>query len=549
MPYKFDCSVTCKKPVPSIFKLKRSWGGIKCVQQIFENDTITSPDVGQVFLDEGNLHQAPKIEILEESVSDLPEVESTTSADPADLEIKGPRDEPPTYIVTHPWEIVDYHLYLCSVEKGKDTHARRNGMFVFDGIDCRPIYYNELFEERAFEACNIGEEPQFLFWVLPIADLGPSFNGRHYVLGFDYKSRTLFARHFDWIPNKTDDLWCVWDLGFTMYSVTIPDLVILLESGLSEDVHIGLGLLSSSPYCMALGTGDDPGMEIVITILFCQWVLDFAETIFEQDEDTTRIFEERLTHYVEECRIILARASYRAWFASRDGYTKEAYQRNSSINKFTSDLFTFSKSVESGSLKHRSWCAPGLETCNILRQKDRAQRKAETEQQLENIFIIPETEIPPESSEKYFEGMLARSKDSLLALYSVGPPRTPSPHQDGSVPPYCWSPMSSGIVKPEDEADDDFGVTEYHKIPVTLLLKHIIDLVDARPELDSADNRTRFGKLLTELGIGVQRKHVQDFSIVPKLGYENDSWKLEVRSMMETKVPLARHLCTDPILD
>ncbi|KAB8075023.1 hypothetical protein BDV29DRAFT_113605 [Aspergillus leporis] len=539
MPYKIDCSAARKKPDSSVFKLKRSWG------KVFEDDPITPPDIGQTFFDEGNLHHAPKIELLEESVSDLSEVESATSADSED---KGPRDEPPTYIVTHPWEIVDYHLYLCSVEKGKDTHARRNGLFVFDGIDCRPIYYNELFEERAFDQCNIGEEPQFLFWVLPIADLGPSFNGRHYVLGFDYKRRTLFARHFDWIPNKTDDIWCVWELGFTMYSVTIPDLVILLESGLSDDVHVGLGLLSSSPYCMALGTSDDPGMEIVITILFCQWVLDFAEAIFEQDEDTMKIFKERLAHYVEECRVILARASYRAWFASRDGYTKKAYQRNSSINKFTSDLFIFSKSVESGSLKNRSWRAPGLETCNMLRRKDRAQRRAETERQLESLFIIPETDTPPETPEKYFERMLARSKESLIALYPAGPPRTPSPHQDGSVPPYCGSPMSPGIVKAK-EADEDFEVTDFHKIPLPLLLKQIIDLVEARPELDSADHRVRFGELLSKLGIGVQRKHIQDFSKILNLGYENDSWELEVRSTIKPKASLVHHLCFDPKID
>ncbi|KAE8354460.1 hypothetical protein BDV28DRAFT_130982 [Aspergillus coremiiformis] len=310
MPYKIHCTAANEKSLSPVFKLRRSWGAIKCAQDGFENDSIAFSDVDQTFRDEGAPLHTPELTMQEGDSSDT---------------------------VSHPWEVVDYHLYLCSVEGGQDTHARRNGVFVYDGIDCHPVYYSELLEERAFEPCNVGEEPQFLFWDLPIADLGPSFNGRHYVLGFDYNNRTLFARHFDWIPHKTDDLWCVWDLGFTMYSVTIPDLIILLESGLSEDVHIGLGLLSSSPYCIAMGSSDDPGMEIVITILFCQWVLDFAEAIFEQDGNVMEIFKERLTHYMEECRIILARASYRAWFASQDGYTKAAYQRNSSIDRFTND--------------------------------------------------------------------------------------------------------------------------------------------------------------------------------------------------------------------
>ncbi|KAE8379432.1 hypothetical protein BDV26DRAFT_291301 [Aspergillus bertholletiae] len=502
MPYKINFTAASNKSVSSVFRLKRSLEAIKCAHGSNETDAISLSDVGQTFFDEGTPHLAEGIEILEGYSSDVSEINSVHSDDSASLEVRKARNEPPTYSVSHPWEVVDYHLYLCSVEGGKDTHARRNGMFVYDGIDCRPVYYSELLEEHAFEPCNVGEEPQFLFWDLPIADLGPSFNGRHYVLGFDYNTRALFARHFEWMPSKTDDLWCVWDLGFTMYSITIPDLVILLESDLSEDMHVSMGILSSSPYCIAMGSCDDPGMEIVITILFCQWVLDFAEAIFKQDGDIIKRFKERLAHHMEECRIILARASYRAWFVSRGGYTKAMYQRNSSIGKFTSDLFTFNKSVEDGSLKTQSWRAPGLDTCNMLRHQDRAQRKTETEQRLESLFTTPEIYTSPESPGEILEGMVARSKESLAALYLARTPRAPLLSMYGSVLPlHRWSSMSPETGKFEDEAYDDLKETQRHEIPLSLLLMQILGLIENRPELDCAENRAHFGELLAKLAM------------------------------------------------
>ncbi|KAE8366706.1 hypothetical protein BDV27DRAFT_125019 [Aspergillus caelatus] len=543
MPYKINFSAASKTPVSPVFRLKRSWGAIKCAHNGNKFDAVSLSDVSQSFFDEGTLHPAQEIEVLEGYASDVSEIGSVHSDDSADLEVTEPRNEPPTYGVSHPWEVVDYHLYLCSVEKGKDTYARRNGMFVYDGIDCRPVYYSELLEERAFEPCNVGEEPQFLFWNLPIADLGPSFNGRHYVLGFDYNNRALFARHFEWMPNKTDDLWCVWDLGFTMYSITIPDLIILLESGLSEEVHVGMGILSSSPYCIAMGSCDDPGMEIVITILFCRWVLDFAEAIFEQGGNIMERFKERLARYMEECRIILARASYRAWFVSRGGYTKAICQRNSSIGKFTSDLFTFSKSVEDGSLKAQSWRAPGLDTCNMLRHQDRVQRRAETEQRLESLFTIPEVDTPPESPGGVLGGMVVRSKESLAALYPARTPRIPPRSKYGSVGLHRWSSMSPRIIKDEDEAYNGLREIKYHKSPLSLLLKQILDLIETRPELDCPENRAHFEELLTALATDVQQKPVID-SVSPLLGHENDSWKVEVRSILEPKA-LVTHYCPD----
>ncbi|KAA8652218.1 hypothetical protein EYZ11_002303 [Aspergillus tanneri] len=558
MPFKIDCNTAKEMPVPPVFKLKRSCKEIKIVQKAMESNTISITDIDQALSDDETLHQSQvkvqtdAIDNLDGYGSDFSETTSVASDDSTEPEAKGDESQQPIHDVCHPWDVVDYHLYLCGLEKGMDTHTRRNGMYVYDGLDCRPVCYRELCDKESFDPSNIGDDPKFLSWILPISDGGPSFNGRSYVLGFDYNSGTLFARHFDWMPSRTDDIWCVWDDGCTTYRLSVPDLFNVLESVLSSMVHVGGGILSSSPYCLAATRSDDPGFEIVITILFCQWVIDFAEIFFDQDEAKRDIFTMQLTNYMEECRLILQRASYRAWFASRDGYTKNEYSRKAAIDKYTNDLYTFSKSAENGSLKGKSWRAPGLDTCNLLRQKDRVRRRERAERRLTDLFTISEPDSHAESSEKVLEKMLAKAEENFQSAIGLETPRTPSPRllHTNSFAGDVSSPRSPEIIIAAKEPSFNFEATDYHKIPLPLLLERTLELFESQPGLDTPENRYQFGALLTGFGIAVQRKLMEHSSSVSKLGYENNSWKLVLRSLADSKRPIARHrLLPSPILD
>ncbi|KAF9887460.1 hypothetical protein FE257_010177 [Aspergillus nanangensis] len=531
----FGVATTAAQAAPRpAFKLKKSWNEIKVLRNGLEN--------GDFSLVEGPLDQTEEIIQTEtvhdphDYVSDLEsDVESVASDDSLHPQIQKRVDGLSTYIVSHPWKIVDYHLYLCSVERDKDTHSRRNGMCVYDGIDCRPVTYHELFQENAFEPSNVGENPQFLFVALPIADTGPIFRGRHYVLGFDYNNKALFARYFDWIPTKTDDIWSVWDYGFNMYSVPIADLLNLMDSSLSESVHVNLGFLSSSPYCMALGANDDPGLEIVIAVLFCQWMLDFADAILQPDRETLERYKERISAAMDECRIILQRASYRAWFASRDGYTKSKYVRNASVNKFISDLYTFDKSTDVGSLNGQPWRAPGLDTCNILRHNERMQRKVQTEQRLKNLFTIPEINYPYESQGQVIDELPAEAKESPITSPLCHPYESRSfrsPSSAKAHPYVCVKPLTS--TTPRAMAGQNAVVTDYQSIPVSFLLKRTLQIIDAWPELDTLNNRSHVGALLTE----IQDEIVQAGPHPSGLSYFDDDdndWKLGPKTALASR--------------
>ncbi|KAL4868165.1 hypothetical protein BDV12DRAFT_170173 [Aspergillus spectabilis] len=442
------------------------------------------------------------------------------------------RSDPPAYVVSHPWHIVDYHLYLCSAERSQTLEARREGVYLYDGAECRRLPYEEFVEDRTLMSqCFPGDQPQLLFGILPIADRhhfadrNPSFDGRHYVLGFDYDCKTLYARHFDWFPHDLSDIWCVWDSGRNAYTVTVPDLIHIMETSLEKgEMHVGMGILSSSQYCLALEYNDDPGLEIIIATLWCQWLLDFSEVLFKQNTGCLPEFQTRLGTYVEQGRLILQRASYRAWFAVRDGYSKQQYKCKTTINQYTNDLYTFEKSAEDGSLKGRPWMAPGLETCNQIRHNERMQRKKRVEQRLEDLFVAPDTEAI-ENQETVLQGIVAKSQPgaiNLQAMAAAEMPRTPSlksQHDTLALSERWSSPGSPDIITPATETCDGLEVNAYHHIPLPLLLERALDLAYAHPDLDTFANRDRLGDLLVDMNSTIPR---------PALEVDSLGWKLDV---------------------
>ncbi|KAL4999541.1 hypothetical protein BDV10DRAFT_193510 [Aspergillus recurvatus] len=557
MPYKLDrtaaqeAAVAGAETATPVFKMKKTREELRLARKLLEESALTRDenDEAEVFESEDSMrfaHEAIKANVTEPGVlveiekaeitengigedhiegikgfaSDDPVTEDDDDETADDDVMDRRRSEPPAYVVSHPWAIVDYHLYLCSAESGQTLETRRDGTYLFDGADCRPLPYDEFAEDRALlTQCFPGDQPQLLFGILPIADRhhfadrNPSFGGRHYVLGFDYDCKTL-------------DIWCVWDNSTNVYTVTVPDLIHIMDTSLGKgEIPVGMGILSSSQNCLALESDDDPGLEIIIATLWCQWLLDFSEILFKQETGSLPDFQARLASYVEQGRLILQRASYRAWFAVRDGYSKEQYRSKMAINQYTNDLYTFEKSEQDGSLKGQPWVAPGLETCNQIRHNERMQRKKRVEQRLENLFVAPETEAT-QDQESVLRSILAKTGRGVVDFSATAPveiprPLSPKTRHGASVPPERSYPGSPVVLTPVIEPCDDFGFIAFHHIPLSVLLERALDLVYARPELDTISNRGQLGGLLEDMGVEIQQSVV---------GSDGHGWKLDVRS-------------------
>lgn len=332
--------------------------------------------------------------------------------------------------VVHPWKIVDYQLYLSSSKGGEDAESRRNRVYLYDGDDCCPLVYREMREGRAFDNFLVRGQPKLLFAVLPIPGPDASFDGMSYVLGFDCFTRTFFARFFSWVPEHIDDLWSIWDDGCDTYSLTILGLVQLFKTTFNNTGgDVSVGILSSSPYCISRHANDDPGMELVIAILYGQWVVDFAEVLFHQEQSLIDDLKKEFDDYLDKCRAILERASYKAWSSISNGTPARPIKGKSLVNRYTNDLYTFSESIDEGSLRGHEWHAPSIDICNQLREDNRNLLREQAEKRFEKLFARPESDTV--SPDEVLEKMLARTRsedyERLLPLWENPAPRTPSP--------------------------------------------------------------------------------------------------------------------------
>ncbi|OJJ49551.1 hypothetical protein ASPZODRAFT_22299 [Penicilliopsis zonata CBS 506.65] len=311
--------------------------------------------------------------------------------------------------VLHPWQVIDYHLYLCSIERGRTEYMRRNGLYMLDAHECRPFFFDEFFREKTFEAAFVGRRPKLLIANLPIAEDGIHFNGSQYVLYFDYRYNTLYARRFNAIPADITKIKDVWDKGGDIYSVGIDSLRDLLYSCFRQpDGRVRMGLITMDfTDSMARENADDPGLEVVIAVLWCQFVVDHADILFLDPLDDPETIKQEYEFYMEECRLVLQRASYRAWFGLREGVSKEDYKHKAYVNRFLNELYTFEKSAEDGSLKDKSWHAPSIETCDRVRQARRHQVTLDVERSFEEMFASPAAE--PQSAQEVVDSMLERT--------------------------------------------------------------------------------------------------------------------------------------------
>ncbi|BCR86982.1 uncharacterized protein ACHE_30969S [Aspergillus chevalieri] len=458
--------------------------------------------------------------------------------------------------VIHPWHIVDYHLYLLQIEGKKDLTARRNGVLLRDGVECRSLYYDEMFEDDTFDPDLVGPEPSVLFAALPVPEHHIKFNGAAYVLEYDWNLRTLCARHFAWVPEDLRNVECVWNEGIIIYCVPIVEMIDVMKTAL-EQRYRRLEFLSTNPRCTTSYVAhDDPGMELVVAYSFCQFAVDFAEALIpEETGEGIEIFKSELEEIMEEIRLTLQRASYRAWFAVREGLSMEKFSHKVHFDRYLNDLFTYNKSVEEGSLRGKKWHAPGLDTCKKIRDNDAMKRRASNERRLKDLFAPFDQDEHKEKQERAFQEMLAnvdKSQADALIEKPLQAPLTPL-WAELNFDEFETSPGSPVVLHSAPLQDDGLETTEYHHAPLLCLLNNVLDLVQEQPELDTLENRGRFGALLTEMGICV-KDTLDLFSIAPQQGFENDNWSLVIHDEAnneddeELTAPVCR-LLPSPIFD
>ncbi|PWY81800.1 hypothetical protein BO70DRAFT_39897 [Aspergillus heteromorphus CBS 117.55] len=506
-------------------ELMRSQKDVKVDQAVLENDSLSVGDSSPTLSDEAlSMAQGEIFKTSSHSFGEYLETASAASDDSSDHnQVVGA--ELPIYIVRRSgWNIIDYHLYLVHNERGKDECIRRNSMFLYDGLDCRPCLFSELYQPGMPRPEDI-----ILFNILPIIERHNPVNCKGYVLGFDVGKQTLFARQFQWIPDVVEDVWCVWDEGIDKYSLDIKDLLTILRLCIDDHkLSPGEGILTYNKLVCEEDKTDDPGMELVIVVSFCQWILDVAGPLFAPNLPGFAYVIKELERYMKACRSILQRASKRAWEAIGNGYTKQMRKRNASVNQYTDDLYTFVKSEIEVDAEQGQPYAPGLDTCHRLRRRYEEQRKEHAEQRLQSLFAAPDKDSLPESAQDMLQKAVARSRMGLASgvLPSPHTPPASSPPQLDSDPADGWGPPSPEIVTPSIEKYEDREITEYDTLPLPALMGQALSILAAHPSRDNPQSRARFGEFLGEIGVYLRRNPAGDLHMGGLTTNHHATWEL-----------------------
>ncbi|KAL1967535.1 hypothetical protein VTN77DRAFT_3050 [Rasamsonia byssochlamydoides] len=378
--------------------------------------------------------------------------------------------------LTHPWRLIDYNLYLNWIQKGKDEHYRRNCMYLFDGYDCFPFTYGDFFESKTnggWELGTTGPERKLLFAILPVAEYGPRFDGVHYVLGFDMDCEEFFVRSFNWLP-EVSDIWSVWHEGVPLYYFSIWVLYAMMKKSVNnKDGIVDILSLSVTTYCEIEMNNDDPGLEIVIVIQCCQWILDFADIILPQEPwFNAQVFKDKITEYMGQWRSILERASYQAWNAVRDMPPKEVYCRRKWCDQVALDLYSFGESKKVESLRGQNWNAPSQEYCDKVRRESWARYQKETKDYFQQAFTEPDSAACVYSAET-----LERRKQNCGCMICSVPVTVSS---QKPVMPVSNSSSTAGVAPEGEEKDND--------IHLSTMLARILNPVKEHSENDTATN-------------------------------------------------------------
>lgn len=247
--------------------------------------------------------------------------------------------------VTHPWGVVDFHLYLNVIDGGRRLAERRNGMFVLDRASINPVVYHAITIPELLESGTVNGDRKLIYECFPVPESGSSFNGACYIVGLDSTSERLFARRFSFTPDDMEELAERWSEGIATYKFSIEELYEVMKRSLGdEEEEVLFPDLASSDFCTIPGGREEPAMEMVILLRCSQFVVDISEmSLLEDYGEAFANLGFEMSKFVSDWRFILEQASSQSWIAARHGVSRNEFTTQSSGDRTAYDLYTIGR--------------------------------------------------------------------------------------------------------------------------------------------------------------------------------------------------------------
>ncbi|KAJ5256563.1 hypothetical protein N7478_012667 [Penicillium angulare] len=228
----------------------------------------------------------------------------------------------------HPWGVIDYHLYLAAIERGRDVLTRLEEALLLDAGGFRKVSLDDLLDADVFSRSPI--ETNIIVFVnmpwLPLSTLTP-LTEQKLVLGFDLQRRHILGYFFESAPDNLTDIGYIWDNGQEVIDIHIDRFLEMYTYMVKEYIEvIGIGMFRyfrESQYELPTG------MDLTVTIQIAQFLNDFADLLWGQKSTE---FREMYSDHEEQLRTLLSKASWESWFAVQNGLTIQQY-REKRINQ------------------------------------------------------------------------------------------------------------------------------------------------------------------------------------------------------------------------
>ncbi|KAJ5660162.1 hypothetical protein N7507_006613 [Penicillium longicatenatum] len=179
----------------------------------------------------------------------------------------------------HPWGLVDHHLYLAAIERGRDCPTRLDACMLQEGERFRNVCFDELRDINA--SARLSTCPHLITFmnmpILPLSTLAP-LTEQKLVLGFDLQRQHLLGYFFKSAPDDLTDLCYVWHQGQLVIDMHIDRFLEMHQYTVKNHLEIcGVGMFR---YFRESKRELPTGMDLVVTIQFAQFLHDFAELVW-----------------------------------------------------------------------------------------------------------------------------------------------------------------------------------------------------------------------------------------------------------------------------
>lgn len=239
--------------------------------------------------------------------------------------------------MSHPWGVVDYHLYLAHVEAGRNKRVRANECYLLEKDGFRNVVMDEDIKSK-----TAGPNPTIVFLSLPIPGYGQDCNAK-LVLAVDFKTNILQGWVFETDEPLEDyrDLWLAWKqrIGELVIEVPAEEFLMNVTDAMTNKIEIlEIGIMHHYGMSTQRFSG---GFDTIVVLQFLQFIDDFAN-MFWEDADEIRA---EYGAYQDDLRDNLARGSREAWFAARDGLSMQEF-RQKKLKQLTSMNFFWTQTVQ-----------------------------------------------------------------------------------------------------------------------------------------------------------------------------------------------------------